>query len=170
MSGRTGEHFRRALPPGSSVRRQLDYSAGEGTSRQSSGEPIPRVAIVSTPRKHEHAIRNIRRNVRGLRDNEIDDYLRELEAVELRRQTEPRDDSDMEDISPAEDSGDEYRPPGEEREHESELEFSGFSAYDEEDDESFIEDSESDGESEGDGPVPRSVGRPRRKRRGEGRL
>ena len=66
--------------------------------------------------------------------------------------------SSDEDISPAEDSGDEYVPPGSRGEQESDLEYSGFSGEDEEEEEEEEEEhhSESDGESEGDGPeVPR---------------
>ena len=163
MSGDRLERYRHALPAGSTVRRRLDYAHGEGTSHQPRREPVPRVTVVSTPRKHEFAIRNIRRNVRGMRDNEIDDYLRELEVLDLERERDPGHDSDLEDISPAEDSGEEYRPPGVERE-ESELEFSGFSAFDDEDDLSY-DNSDSDGDSEGDGPVPRR-GRIVRRRRG----
>ena len=120
MSKPSKEHFRHVLPIGSTVRRRLDMDAGEGTSRQPSSEPIPRVTIVHTPRKHEHALRNIRKNVRGLRDQDIGPYLLELQARDLERDAEPRDDSDLEDISPAEDSGDEYQPPGTEREEERE--------------------------------------------------
>ena len=70
--------------------------------------------------------------------------------------------SSDEDISPAEDSGDEYVPPGSRGERESDLEFSGFSGVEEdeeEEEEHHHSDSvgeESDGESEGNGPeVPR---------------
>ena len=69
------------------------------------------------------------------------------------------------DISPAEDSGDEYVPPGSRGERESDLEFSGFSGVEEDEEEEEEEEEhhhsdsvveESDGESEGDGPeVPR---------------
>ena len=59
-----------------------------------------------------------------------------------------------EDISADEDSGDEYLPPGrrEERARESDLDFSGFSAFEEEE----VENVQESG-SEGDGPV-RGVG------------
>ena len=68
--------------------------------------------------------------------------------------------SSDEDISPAEDSGDEYVPPGSRGERESDLEFSGFSALEEDEEEEHhsvsVVEEESDGESEGHGPeVPR---------------
>ena len=83
--------------------------------------------------------------------------------------------SSDENISPAEDSGDEYVPPGSRGEREeSDLEFSGFSGLEEEEEEeqsvsAVVE--ESDGESEGDGPeVPRgSRGRGRARGRGRSR-
>ena len=90
--------------------------------------------------------------------------------------------SSDEDISPAEDSGDEYVPPGSRGEREqSDLEFSGFSGFEEEEEEEEEEEDhsvsvvveESDGESEGDGPeVPRGNrgrGRGRRCARGGAR-
>ena len=43
--------------------------------------------------------------------------------------------SSDEDISPAEDSGDEYVPPGSTAERENDLEFSGFSGVEEEEEE-----------------------------------
>ena len=69
-----------------------------------------------------------------------------------------------EDIIPEEDSGDEYLPPGATGKlgRESDLDFSGFSAFEEEEEEELPrvdDDSDSDGESEGDGPArPRGVG------------
>ena len=79
--------------------------------------------------------------------------------------------SSDDDISPAEDSGDEYVPPGSRGERESDLEFSVFRGVEEDDDDDEEEEEEeeeeehhhsdsaveeSDGESEGDGPeVPR---------------
>ena len=75
--------------------------------------------------------------------------------------------------SPAEDSGDEYVPPGSRGERESDLEFSGFSALEEDEEEEHhsvsVVEEESDGESEGDGPeVPRG-GRGRGRGRARGR-
>ena len=80
-----------------------------------------------------------------------------------------------EDISPAEDSGNEYVPPGSRGEREeSDLEFSGFSGFEEEQEEEQSVNAvvkESDGESEGNGPeVPRgSRGRGRGRARGRAR-
>ena len=65
--------------------------------------------------------------------------------------------SSEDDITPDEDSGDEYLPPGATGggERESDLDFSGFSAFEEEEAQLYEPDpdSDSDGESEGDGPV-----------------
>ena len=83
--------------------------------------------------------------------------------------------SSDEDISPAEDSGDEYVPPGSRGERESDLEFSGFSGVEEDEEEeeehhsvSLVEE-ESDGESEGDGPEVLRGGRGRARGRTRGR-
>ena len=71
--------------------------------------------------------------------------------------------SSEDDITPEEDSGDENLPPGATGggDLESDLDFSGFSALEEEEEQLFERDpdSDSDGESEGDGPAqPRGGG------------
>ena len=66
--------------------------------------------------------------------------------------------SSEDDITPEEDSGDEYLPPG--ATGGGDLDFSGFSALEEEEEEQLFErdlDSDSDGESEGDGPAQPGV-------------
>ena len=106
----------------------------------------------------------------GVRDQlNIDEYMRELDR------DAPRYDSvndgwtsaSEDDISADEDSGDEYLPPGrrEERARESDLDFSGFSALEEEEVKN-VQESDSDGDSEGDGPVRGAGGRGRARRIG----
>ena len=184
MSQRPQEHFRR-------VRRVLDYEAGEGTSRQQHPPSPPHIQrswsrsrypptvddIIATPRKHRGVLRGIRRRQK-LPDKDIHDYLGgggESSDEEVREVGGDQRWS-SEDISPAEDSGDEYVPPGSRGERESDLEFSGFSGEEEEEEHHHsvslvIE--ESDGESEGDGPeVPRGgrwCGRARGGARGRAR-
>ena len=167
------------------MRRVLDYEAGEGTSRQQHPPPPPRIwspwsrsrypptvdDIIATPRKHRGILRGIRRR-QNLPDKDINDYFEGSSSDEEVRELVGGGGglgwSSDEDISPAEDSGDEYVPPGSRGEREeSDLEFSGFSAFEEEQEEEEQSVSavvkESDGESEGDGrEVPRgSRGRAR---------
>ena len=184
MSQRPQEHFRRGLPTDHGrVRRFLDYKAGEGTSGQQHPPSPPRIQrpwsrsrypptvddIIATPRKHRGVLRGIRRRQK-LPDKDIHDYFvgGESSDEEVRQVGGDQGWSSDEDISPAEDSGDEYVPPGSRGERESDLEFSGFSGVEEDDDDEEEEEEEeeeehhsdsaveSDGESEGDGPeVPR---------------
>ena len=184
MSQRPQEHFRRGLPTEHGrVRRVLEYEAGEGTSRQQPPPPPPRIQrpwsrsrypptvddIIATPRKHRGVFRGIRRRQKLL-DKEIHDYFGgDSSDEEVREVGGDQEWSSDEDISPAEDSGDEYVPPGSRGERESDLEFSGFSGLEEEEEEEqhsvSVVVEESDGESEGDGrEVPRG-----NRRRGRGR-
>ena len=172
MSQRPQEHFRRGLPTEHGrVRRVLDYEEGEGMSRQQHPPPPPRIQrpwsrsryppsvddIIATPRKHRGVLRGIRRR-QNLPDKDINDYFEGSSSdEEVRELGGGRQEwSSDEDISPAEDSGDKYVPPGSRGEREeSDLEFSGFSALEEEQSISAVVE-ESDRESEGDGPeVPR---------------
>ena len=97
----------------------------------------------------------------GLSELDIDGYIMQMQ-VERDQDAMPRVHED--DITPEEDSGDEYLPPGATGggNLESDLDFSGFSALEEEEEEQLFErdpDSDSDGESEGDGPAqPRGGG------------
>ena len=124
--------------------------------------------IIATPRKH----RGIRRRQK-LPDKEIHDYFGgDSSDEEVREVGGDQGWSSDEDILPAEDSGDEYVPPGSRGERESDLEFSGFSALEEDEEEEHhsvsVVEEESDGESEGDGPeVPRG-GRGRARGRARG--
>ena len=156
------------------MRRVLDYEAGEGTSRQQHPPSPPRIQRpwnrsrypptvdddIATPRKHRGVLRGIRRRQK-LPDKEIHDYFGgDSSDEEVREVGGDQGWSSDEDISPAEDSGDEYVPPGSRGERESDLEFSGFSALEEDEEEKHhsvsVVEEESDGESEGDGPeVPR---------------
>ena len=171
MSQRPQGHFRRGLP--TEHGRVLDYEAGEGTSRQQHPPPPPRIQrpwsrslypptvddIIATPRKHRGVLRGIRR--RQKLPTTLGGPRRTKRYVSLGGGGGGEEWSSNEDISPAEDSGDEYVPPGSRGEREeSDLEFSGFSALEEEEEEeeqsasAVVE--ESDGESEGDGPeIPR---------------
>ena len=170
MSQRPQEHFRCGLPTEHGrVRRVLDYEAVEGTSRQQHPPPPPRIQrpwsrsrypptvddIIETPRKHRGVLRGIRRRQK-LPDKEIHDYFGgDSLDEEVREVGGDQEWSSDEDISPAEDSGDEYVPPGSRGEREeSDLEFSGLEEEEEHSVSVVVE--ESDGESEGDGPeVPR---------------
>ena len=184
------------LPTGSeNVRRRLDLEAGEGTSAQRD-PPVqcPRVdarvpapppgsgAIQTTPQKHHGVLRGIRRRMGGMSDLDIDGCIMQMERDQEDEvpRVRVRDEwSSEDDIIPDKDSGDEYLPPsatgGGERE--SDLDFSGFSAFEEEEAQLYEPDpdSDSDGESEGDGPVQqrgkggRARVRARRKGRGRGR-
>ena len=189
MSQRPQEHFRRGLPTDHGrVRRVLDYEAGEGTSGQQHPPSPPRIQrpwsrsrypptvddIIATPRKHRGVLRGIRRRQK-LPDKDIHDYFEGAETSdeEVRQVGGDPGWSSDDDISPAEDSGDEYVPPGSRGERESDLDYSGFSGFSGDDEEEEEEEgehpSESDGESEGDGPeVPRG-GRWRGRGRGRGR-
>ena len=191
MSQRPQEHFRRGLPTDHGrVRRVLDYEAGEGTSRQQHPPSPPHIQrpwsrsrypptvddIIATPRKHKGVLRGIRRRQK-LPDKDIHDYFGgDSSDEEVREVGGDQGWSSDEDISPAEDSGDEYVLPGNRGERENDLEFSGFSAVEEDEEEeehhsvSLVEE-ESDGESEEDGPeVPRGGrGRARGRTRGRAR-
>ena len=189
MSQRPQEHFRRGLPTEHGrVRCVLDYEAGKGTSRQQHPPSPPRIQrswscsrypptvddIIATPRKHRGVLRGIRRRQK-LPDKEIHDYFGgDSSDEEVCEVGGDQGWSSDEDISPAEDSGDEYVPPGSRGERESDLEFSGFSALEEDEEEEehhsvCVVEEESDGESEGDGPeVPRG-GRARGGARGRTR-
>ena len=168
------ENVRRVLPIGSeNVRHRLDLQAGEGTSAQPD-PPVrrPRVharvpaphpesgPIQTTPQKHHGVLRGIRRRMGGWSQLNIDGYITQMQ-VERDQDEVPRvhdECSSEDDITPDEDSGDEYLTPGATGggERESDLDFSGFSAYEEEEAAELYEpdpDSDSDRESEGDGPV-----------------
>ena len=110
----------------------------------------------------------------------IDGYIMQMERDQEDEVPRVRDEwSSEDDIAPGEDSGDEYLPPGATGggERESDLDFSEFSAFEEEEAQLYEPDldSDSDGESEGDGPVQqrgeggRARGGARRKGRGQGR-
>ena len=96
----------------------------------------------------------------GLSELDIDGYNTQMQA-ERDQDAIPRvhdEWSSEDDITPEEDSGDEYLPPGATGggDLESDLDFSGFSALEEEEEQQLFErdpDSDSDGESEGDGPA-----------------
>ena len=122
------------------VRRRLDGEDGEGTSNQphaglfapqASGRPEegPRGVredsrlqgqpsggpedVSSTPRRNRGVLRGIRRRFRGLRAKEIDDYMLELDRREADHEARDRtwsSSDEGEDITPDEDSGDEYLP------------------------------------------------------------
>ena len=172
MSQRPQEHFRRGLPIAHG--HVLDYEAGEGTSRQQHPPPPPCIQRpwsrsrypptvdddIATPRKH----RGVRRR-QNLPDKDINDYFEDTSPdEEVRELGGGLGWSSNEDISPAEDSGDKYAPPGSRGEREeSDLEFSAFEEEEEEEQSVSAVVKESDGESEGDGPeVPRgSRGRAR---------
>ena len=153
MAERREDTFRHVLPIGHQRvrRRLLDSEAGEGTSQQphAAERPIPtpprlrlpNIAAV-TPKRYKGVIRGIRRNIAGLKGKAIENYLEELERLEKERdgtQTVVIEGwtSSESDISVDEDSGDEYRPPGERRGEgsaegrHSDADFSGFSALDE---------------------------------------
>ena len=107
----------------------------------------------------------------GVRDQlNIDDYMRELDRDAPRYDTvhDGLTSASEEDISADEDSGDEYLPPGrrEEQARESDLDFSGFSGFEEEEEVENGQESDSDGDSEGDGPVRGVGGRGRARRTG----
>ena len=192
---RCEETVRRVLPTGSeNVRRRLDLEAGEGTSAQRD-PPVRRPRVdarvpaphpgsgpsQTTPRKHHGLLRGIRRRMGGMSNLDIDGYIMQLERDQEDEVPRVRDEwSSEDDITPDEDSGDEYLPPGATGggERESDLDFSGFSALEEEEEAQLYEpdpDSDSDGESEGDGPVQQrgegghACGGARRKGRGRGR-
>ena len=120
-----------------------------------------------TPQKHHGVLRGIRRRMGGWSVLAIDGYITQMQ-VERDQDAMPRVHdgwSSEDDITPEEDSGDEYLPPGATGggDLESDLDFSEFSALEEEEEEQLFErdpDSDSDGESEGDGPA--------QPRRGEG--
>ena len=192
MPKRCEEKVRRVLPTGSeNVRRRLDLEAGEGTSAQRD-PPVrrPRVdarvpaltygsgAIQTTPQKHHGVLKGIRRRMGGMSDLDIDGYIMQMERDqedEVPRVSVRDEWSSEDDITLDEDSGDEYLPPGATGggERESDLDFSGFSAFEEEEAQLYEPDpdSDNDGESEGDGPVQQrgKGGRARRKGRGRGR-
>ena len=179
MPKRREVHVRRVLPTGSeNVRRRLDVEAREGTSEQRA-PPVQRHRvhdrvpashpgsgpIQTTPQKHHGVLRGIRRRMGGWLELDIDGYITQMQA-ERDQDAMPRvhdEWSSEDDITPEEDSGDEYLPPGATGggDLESDLDFSGFSALEEEEEQLFERDpdSNSDGESEGDGPEqPRGVG------------
>ncbi|XP_064108750.1 piggyBac transposable element-derived protein 5-like isoform X1 [Macrobrachium nipponense] len=152
--------------------------------RDQGPHPVP----FTTPRKHHSVLRGIRKHLGGLQQRDIDEYLLELDRE---RVESPYFDgswsSSDEDIT-SDVSDDEYLPPMSvgEPQPESELEFSGFSDYEgesEEEEEAPIvagrDKTESDGESEGDGPVgrvgvrsraARASARPRRRSQRRGSL
>ena len=190
MSKRRQEHERRVLPLGSErVRRVLDVGAGEGPSQPSASASPPKEcrpkrfptpppasgSVTRTPMKHRGVLRGIRRRMKARDPLTIDDYILDRERDERRSRRGVDGWSSEDDISLEEDSEDEYLPPEERRArfHESELDFSGFSALEEEEEvySSASDDSESDGESEGDGPLPRKgYRRAVRGRRGRARV
>ena len=169
MPKRHEENVRRVLPIGSeNVRRRLDLEAGEGTSAQLD-PPVrrPRVhdrvpaphpgsgPIQTTPQKHHGVLRGIRHRMGGLSELDINGYITQMQA-ERDQDEMPRvhdEWSSEDDITPDEDSGDEYLPPG--ATGGGDLDFSGFSAFEEEEAQLYEPDpdSDNDGESEGDGPV-----------------
>ena len=190
------EHVRRVLPIGSeNVQRRLDLEAGEGTSAQHD-PPVrrPRVhdrvpashsgsgPIQTTPQKHHGIPRGMRRRMGVWSELDIDGYITQMQAERDQDEMPRVHDkwSSEDDITPDEDSGDEYLPSGTTGgdDLESDLDFSGFSAFEEEEEAQLYEpdpDSDSDGESEGDGPAQprgeggRARGGARRKGRGRGR-
>ena len=187
------EHVRRVLLIGSeNVWRRLDLEAGEGTSAQRD-PPVrrPRVhdlvpaphpgsgPIQTTPQKYHGILRGIRRCMGGWSELDINGYITHMQA-ERDQDEMPRvhdEWSSEDDITPDEDSGDEYLPPG--ATGGGDLDFSGFSAFEEEEEEAQLyepdPDSDSDEESEGDGPAQprgeggRARGGAHRKGRGRGR-
>ena len=180
MPKRREEHVRRVLPIGSEiVRRRLDVEAGEGTSAQRAPavqrsrvhDHVPAShpgsgPIQTTPQNHHGVLRGIRRHMGGLSELDIDGYITQMQAEHDQDALPHVHDewSSEDDITPEEDSGDEYLPPGATGggDLESDLNFSGFSALEEEEEEQLFErdsDSDSDGESEGNGPAqPRGGG------------
>ena len=151
------------------MRRRLDLQAGEGTSAQPDPPvrrphvrarvPAPHPGsgpIQTTPQKHHGVLRGIRRRMGGWTQLDIDGYITQMQT-ERDHDEMPRvhnEWSSEDDITPDEDSGDEYLPPG--ATVGGDLDFSGFSAFEEEEEAELYEpdpDSDSDGESEGDGPV-----------------
>ena len=94
----------------------------------------------------------------GMCNLDIDGYIMQMECDQEDEVPRVRDEwSTEDDITPNEDSGDEYLLPGVTGggERESDLDFSGFSAFEEEEAQLYEPDpdSDSDGESEGIGPV-----------------
>ena len=181
MSKRSGDGERHSLPAKSSrLIRVLDFAARVGPSTQpqagpfvsgdsggsrgdvatTSGDGVPRggpPSVTVTPKKNRGVIRGIRRHFGGLKAKEIDDYMLELDERDAARESRDRtwssSEGEGEDLTPDEDSGDDYVPPGAAGdEGESELDFSGVSGLEEEGDEVPYSDGESsDGLSEGDG-------------------
>ena len=164
------EYVRRVLPIGSeNVRRRLDVEAGVGTSAQRAplyNALVYTIVSLHHIQKHHGILRGIRRHMGGLSELDIDGYITQMQAE--RDQDElPRVHNEWlskDDITPEEDSGDEYLPPGVTGggDLESDLDFSGFNALEEEEEQQLFErdsDSDSDWESEGDGPAqPRGGG------------
>ena len=119
----------------------------------------------------------------GVSKLDIDGFITQMQANHEQEQMPRVQDewSSEDDITPDEESGDEYLPPGATGggDLESDLDFSGFSALQEEEEAAEIleqdPDSDSVGESESDGPAPqrgeggRAHGGARRKGRGRGR-
>ena len=158
MPKRREVHVRRVLPTGSeNVRRRLDVEAGEGTSAQRAPPPpctmfsctrsYPCIAsCVRThpddPQKHHGVLRGIRRSMGGLSELDIDGYITQMQA-ERDQDAMPRvhdEWSSEDDITPEEDSGDEYLPPGATGgvDLESDLDFSGFRCFEEEEEEQLL--------------------------------
>ena len=180
MAERRDDHIRRVLPlEHQNVRRRINFNPGVGPSTQPQvprGIVRPRPAyvpppttLVTTPRKHHGVIRGIRRRMGNLPTRDINIDRDDVEHPRVREEW-----SSEEDITTEEGSGDEYVPPGAtgERGRESELEFSGVSGFEEEEEKHCVDDdNDSDGESEGDGPArPMGVGgrvRGRASKRGE---
>ena len=118
------ENVRRVLPIRSeNVRRRLDLVAGEGTSAQRF-PPVrrPRVCarvpaphpgsgpIQTTPQKHHGVLRGIRCRMGGWSQLDIDGYITQMQT-ERDQDEMPRvhdEWSSEDDITPDEDSGDEY--------------------------------------------------------------
>ena len=104
------------------------------------------------PQKHHGILRGIRHRMGGWSELDIDWYITQMQA-ERDQDAMPRvrdQWSSEDDITPEEDSGDEYLPPGATGggDLESDLDFSGFSALEEEEEEQHFErdpDSDSDG-------------------------
>ena len=125
MAERRKEHQRRTLPLQSNVRRVLNLEPNH--QAPASSNPQPRRynqrlqqeqvsgsgPVTTTPRKHRGILRGLRRQIGGLKQREIEEYLLEPDG-NLRRREDDGDwwsSSSNDDITPEEDSGEEYQPP-----------------------------------------------------------